>query len=1820
MSVRAARFLSIITMLFLALSGAAGAQTERTIQTTLDADYFGFDLRTERDVSLDACEAICLADTACRAFTYNTRAQWCFLKSDYSQLNPFAGAVAGKVVMQGDEAEIGAPPQLTYVPDHMKSDARRYREALSDTAPAEDEGVVFLSSMARSAMNSGDTRAAAQAWHSALAVEPDDIELWLALSQAQFAIEAQDSNEQAQLARDGTSAALNAYELARTPGPRARSLAAIGQALDRRDLYRPALQAFEASLALADDATVRASYLDLKARKGFRVVNNTVETDIASPRACVQFSEELAKAGVDYAPFVTVDDAAPKAIDVSGQQLCVEGLEHGKNYRITLRQGLPAAIGEVIESPVNLSVYVRDRAPSIRFSGENFVLPGAGRHGVPMVSVNAPSADLKLHRVGDRALAGLLTGYQFLRQIDEYDISSLGTNLGEIVWQGTIELDSELNKEVLTSFPVDEALPERKPGVYVLTATPQGDQSESWNARATQWFVVSDIGLSTYAGEDGLTVFVRSLATAKPLENVELQLLARNNEILGTATTDTKGQAVFTPGLMRGSAGMAPAVLTASGSDDDFVFLDMTRAGFDLSDRGVTGRAAPGAVDVFAWTERGIYRAGETVHAAALARDDSAEAVDALPLTFIFIRPDGVEERRITSDGRTLGGHHVPLALQQTAMLGSWNLRIHTDPDAAPVAQAVFLVEDFVPDRIEFELEPETAEVSAGEPAWINLDGRYLYGAPAAGLVLEGEMTIATTRDWPRYPGYQFGLSDEEVEAVTTPLDLDTTDEDGKARFEAVADELPYTTRLLDAKVTVRMSENGGRAVERSTTLSIIPQESLIGIRPDFAGTEVPQGATAGFRVIAVSPDGEREAQAGATWTLTKIERNYQWYRSNNSWQYEAITLENQVSSGTIDIGADQPAAVSVPVEWGRYRLDVESPDADGPVASYEFDAGWFVEATSTETPDGLEIALDKDSYAAGETATLKVSPRFAGEMLIAIGSERLYRTIEANVPAEGAEIEIPVSADWGAGAYVTATLFRPGDAEESRMPARAIGVKWLSVDPAERKLGVGLALPAQSSPRETLAIPVTLTGLSAGEEAYVAVAAVDVGILNLTRYEAPDPEGWYFGQRRLGLEMRDLYGRLIDGSAGAFGRIRTGGDGGGMTAQGSAPTERLLAFFSGPVRVDDGGKAEIAFDIPEFNGTARVMAVAWSKSGVGQASGDVVIRDPVVITAGQPRFLATDDRATIRLDVHNTDGPAGDYAIAINTEGDATFDFADAPQSVSLAQDGRATLLLPVTALTTGDAAITVSLSHPDGLEVGRTMYLPVRQPAMPIANRQTVSLAANGGSIRIDRELLAASLLDGASVTVGVSPASAFDLPSMLMTLDRYPYGCAEQTISRALPLLYVSELSAASGLENDPALRERVQNAISRVMTFQTSSGTFGLWGPGYGDLWLDAYVTDFLTRAREASYGVPVQGMTSALENLQNQLSYTTDIQARGTEIAYALYVLARNRKASIGDLRYYADTRLDEFTSPMARAQIAAALALYGDNQRAGTVFASALRQAQADTATSFYRSDYGSALRDGAAMLALAAETRPSPGAVPAMVRFVAGERDRKQWTSTQEEAWMLLAARAVQATGDAISLEVDGAAHEGSFARRVSGEDLLQTPLVIANRGSELVDAVITTVAAPAQPLPAGGEGFTISRAYYTLNGEEANVSEAVQNERFVVVLEVEELNDWPSRVAVTDLLPAGFEIDNPRLVDSAELSNFEWLGEPEAVHSEFRDDRFVAAFDRTGGGSFTVAYVVRAVTPGVYAHPAAVVEDMYRPQFNARTAAGMMEVMASQ
>jgi uncharacterized protein YfaS (alpha-2-macroglobulin family) len=913
-------------------------------------------------------------------------------------------------------------------------------------------------------------------------------------------------------------------------------------------------------------------------------------------------------------------------------------------------------------------------------------------------------------------------------------------------------------------------------------------------------------------------------------------------------------------------------------------------------------------------------------------------------------------------------------------------------------------------------------------------------------------------------------------------------------------------------------------------------------------------------------------------------------------------------------VAADKPARISVPVEWGRYRLEVSTSDRNGPITSVGFDAGWYAEANA-DTPDLLEIALDKPEYLPGEAMTVAVTARTAGKVTLNVVGDRLISTVSQDVQPGTARLRVPVGNDWGSGAYVVATLRRPLDTQAERMPGRAIGVQWFAINRKARTLALDLRLPTLLRPNSALRVPVRVNGLAPGEEARIVVAAVDVGILNLTNYKPPAPDDYYLGQRRLTADVRDLYGQLIDGMQGTRGQIKSGGDAGAVELQGSPPTQKPLALYSGIVTVKPDGTAEVVFDIPDFAGTARVMAVAWSKDKVGRAVGDVIIRDPVVLTATLPRFLLNGDSGTMHLDVDNVEGQAGDYRLEVKSEGVAG---TIAPQTLKLAAKQRSSVTVPLAASTAGTAAVTVRVSGPGGFALERSYPLSVR-PATQILARRTVKPLAKGGSLTLSSDMFADLVPGSGSVAVSVGLSSALDAAALLTALDRYPFGCSEQITSRALPLLYVNDLATTAHLALDTAVDQRIRDSVDRLLARQGSNGSFGLWSAGGDDVWLDSYVTDFLTRAREKGFTVSDTGFKLALDRLRNFVGNAEDpTKDGGRNLAYALYVLARNGAAPVGDLRYYADTKLDAFVTPIAKAQLAAALGMLGDRARAERVYAAALTSIAPQPVLDYGRADYGSVLRDAAALVTLASEGgAPRPTIIGAVERVEAA-RNLTPYTSTQENAWMVLAARALAKDTQNVSLDVNGEKTQGALNRSVLAKDLRQ-PLKVTNTGDGEVQAVVTVSGAPLIPEPAAEKGFKIERKYFTLAGKPADPSKVKQNERFAVVLKITEPTPQFGRLIVADYLPAGFEIDNPRLVSSGDTGTLAWIEDAqEPVNSEFRDDRFSAAFERKSGDPsvFTVAYVVRAVSPGRYVHPQAYVEDMYRPDRFGRTATGTVEV----
>ncbi|MEZ5818440.1 MAG: alpha-2-macroglobulin [Hyphomicrobiaceae bacterium] len=1687
--------------------------------------------------------------------------------------------------------------------------------------------------------NTKDARGAQRLFTLATAVDPNDRISWIGLARAALAVPLAElkGSERYSLPTTASGAAWQAYQLATTPSEKAESLAVLADALKRRSMWRPAIDALKASLSLAPDARNEATLAALRAEHGFRVVDYKIDSDAEAPRLCVNFSEALAVATPEAGKFVTLDGHEPENLSSEGNQLCIDGLKHGARYQIQVRAGVPSKTAETLAKPSEIAIYVRDRKPSVRLSGRAYVLPSRGQQGIPVTSVNAAGLDIEIFRIGDRGLALAAGNDNFLKALESWDIDRVRERSGTKVWSGTLDVASRLNEDVTTAIPVTEALGKLEPGVYVVSAAIAG-ASENDNGRSkrtAQWFVVSDLGLTALTGDDGLHAFVRSLASTEAVAGTRLRLIARNNEVLGTATTDAKGYAHFPAGLLRGEAGAAPRLLVAEGAGD-YALLDLATAAFDLSDRGVKGRPAPGALDAYLYADRGVYRPGETVHLTGLLRNAAGEASQA-STTLIVIRPDGVEHRRMVLPDQGLGGRTGDLQIARHAMTGTWRARLYADPKAAPLAEVAFLVEDFVPERLALDLKPATAAVRAGEPARIALSGRYLYGPPASGLAVEGDVIVRAAKgDVPGFPGYRFGNTGETVLAVRDSLsDLGLTGADGNATVNAALPKLPKTARPLEADIILRLKEPGGRAIERRVSLPIDPAEARIGVKPLFSGDQVKEGDEARFDVIALGADGKAMPSRPLKWEIVRLDRRWQWYAHEGEWRYEAVTTTRRISNGTIDAKAGAPARIAFTPEWGRYRLDVTGTEPDAPRTSVFFTSGWLT-SDNADSPEVLDIALDKPSYAAGETARLRINSREAGRALIAVVGNGLLTTREIDVPKGGAVLDLPVDTKWLPGAYVAATLYRALDEGHKRMPGRALGVAWLGLDPAPRTLSVSVEAPAKSLPGHTLTVPVKIAGLTAGESARITVAAVDVGILNLTRFAAPAPEKWFYAQRRLAMEVRDLYGRLIDGMRAERGRLRSGGDGSdGLSAEGSPPVEKPLALFSGIVSVGPDGTAQVSFDIPDFNGTVRLMAVAWSGAKVGSSQKDVIVRDKLALTVSGPRFLTLGDKARIEVDVHNIEGPDAGYKIAVarETAGGAHQSLPGADLALKPGERRRHTVAVAPNSL--GRTEYDVTVTGPGDISVHRRIALEVNPPAAGIRRTTVASLASNGGRLTLSSDLFHDLIPSSAKLALTVGPTATFDVAGLLTALDRYPYGCAEQTTSRALPLLYVNDMARRLGLAQEAEIKSRIAKAIDRLMEMQDSSGAFGVWGPSDPDLWLTAYVADFLTRATEQGFTVRREPFAQALDRLANMLAYAQDFEKGGEDRAYALYVLARNGRAPIGDLRYYVDTRLDRFATPLAKAQLGAALALLGDKERAGRAFASALKAIEGAPAKALLdgaRADYGSLVRDGAGILTLAAETGMVKERQADLAKVLAAAFRVRNHTSTQEQAWLLLAARALAEEAKAVQLTVGTSQHAGELTRTFRPADVASGPIDVTNRGPNAVDAVISVEGASLTPEPAVARGFTIERTYYRLNGEKIDLASAAggrstlaQSERLVAVVTISG-NERGGRVLLVDRLPAGLEVENPRLVDSGDVKSLAWLKSGRTPkHTEFRDDRVVAAFDFFGDGgpsqagapvSASVAYIVRAVTPGTFVHPAATVEDMYRPERFARTASGMLEI----
>ncbi|MEZ0470255.1 alpha-2-macroglobulin [Luteimonas sp. B3_2_R+30] len=1523
------------------------------------------------------------------------------------------------------------------------------------------------------------------------------------------------------------------------------------------------------------------------------------------------------------------------SLDEDGRTLRFPFVEANRDYTVRISADLTAADGSRLGEAVERRIHTGDLEPAVGFASQGSVLPARESRGLPVVSLNVPEVDVEFLRVRESALP------QFFRQYQrggrrgswelsaDYDDRRPLSRLAEPVYVNRFVLGGERNERVLTHLPLQDIAELQQPGLYFAAMKRAGSFDD---AVETAFFSVSDIGLHARAYKDKLFVHTASLRDGGATGGVGLRVLDADGEEIYEAETDRNGNALLDYTLD------AAHVLVASRGSDVSI-LPFNQPALDLSEFAVSGREQAW-FDVFAWSGRDLYRPGETVRVSALLRDRDGAPVAAKdgktqPLFVRLKQPDGKTLFETPLQAGAQGYYRLEREIPVDAPTGRWQVEFRTDPGSREAVQGMTLrIEEFLPERMKLELDSPDPVLAPGRPLRLRASGAYLYGAPAAGNRFSATLAVAVAQHpVESLPDYFFG--DPTVELPREAKEVVDAELDAKGLLQqdiALPEEAKPSTPIA-AVVTGSLYESGGRSVDRALRRVMWPADALVGVRPLFDDAEgADANASAGFELVRVNAAGDAQPLKGLKVTLVRELRDYHWtHDDDGGWNYDFTRRFQNVETRTVDAGSGA-VRFDFPVEWGEYRVDVQDPET-GLTTRYPFRAGWSWNDQNRgldARPDKVKLALDKTGYRAGDTLKVTVTPPHPGKGLLLVESDALLY-VQAIDAEPGSSFEIPITAEWERhDVYVTALVFRGGSAASKVTPTRAVGVAHVPMDRRDRRVAVGLSVEKLVRPERPLRVTVSAPQL-AGKEAYATVSAVDVGILNITRFPVPDAVAHFFAQRRFGIDAYDVYGRVIESYDGGIARIRFGGDMAlDALPQARRPTARVqtVDLFAGPVKLDAKGNARVELPVPDFNGTLRVSALVYSERAYGNRDAETVVRAPIVAEASMPRVLAPGDRSTVTLDLSNYTGKSGEFAVRVDGEGPVSI--GDGARSATIEPEGKATLSFPLTAGNDYATAQVRVRVEGNGHTVDRRYDLPVRAGWPAVLRAQTRALDPLA-PVTMDASL-ADGLMPGsvqARMSVGALPPIPF--ASALHGALHYPYGCAEQTTSRGYAALLLDPATVKMlGIRDVDAQKRRtiVEGAFGRLASMQADNGHFSMWGSS-GDIspGLTPYIAEFLLDARDAGFAVPETVLQKALERLNEDLLgggqefYGRDNRQhlKFAYQAHAGYVLARVQRAPLGTLRALYDNERGNTLTGLPLVHLGLALRLQGDAARGDRAIAQGFAF---EDARPRYLGDYGSPLRDSALKIALTEERGAGKPAYVARAIDIGREIGARRgngalYLSTQEQ---IALARLGKALASDQQRRVSGVLRIGDSDEpvaetRVFGRTFdfaaLSRGVRFEPKGEAPMYASLEVAGVSRTAPEPDFSDLKVERRLYRTDGKPWTPGPLKEGEALIVAVAITADRAMPDAL-LTDLLPSGLEIENFNLGDAGQWAGVtvagieltERGGSADVRHEEFRDDRYVAALSLDAGRTARLFYLVRAVTPGTYTVPPPLVEDMYRPE----------------
>lgn len=1502
-----------------------------------------------------------------------------------------------------------------------------------------------------------------------------------------------------------------------------------------------------------------------------------------------------------------------------------------QSYTLLIRKGVKGLFGRQLEEDFSTLVSFSDPQPNISFTEHNAIyLSTRGERNLGVNIVNVPKVRVSVFKIFENNIQHYMRqgrSWEYDYDGDEYhDYStwSFDENYGKPVMVKEIQTRSLQKKGNISLLNLDlNALNfnESYKGLYLVKV----EATDRKYIQDAQLLSLSDLGLIVKEGSSDIMVFVNSLHDATPVKGARLDLISSNNQKVYSSVTDNSGVAVF-KNVKQVAAGFRISMVTVRYENDfNFVLFDKTRVETSRFDAGGK-RTGEMNYDVFMYGDRDLYRPGDTVHVNTIVRTLGWDVVKNIPVKIKFIAPNGREyaSQRFQLNGS--GAAESQFIIPRQALTGNYLIETYAANDVL-LASRHISVEEFVPDRIKLTAKTNKNVYLPGEPISLQLIAENLYGTPASGRRFETEIRLKRKQLVSKsLPDYAFNIDSKNMPVLASLTMQGVTNPEGKG--ETVFNPAAYKNiGLLEGKIFTTVFDETGRPVNRLNVIAIPTQQVYFGIKS--FDTWLSTRKAVNLQFAAVDMNGKAVSSARAKVLILNYKYETVIEKSYGRYNYVSQRKEKLVFERELNINGATTSVPFIPVESGEYEVRIMPIDGDTYVSRTFYAYGWGdTNFSSFEVSREGEVGIttDKASYLVGDKAKLLFKAPFDGELLVTVEQDNVLSYKFLNLVNKSASMEISLTRAHLPNIYIDATAFRKSG--DMSIPLTvAHGIVSLKVEDAANRIPVGIEAPekSRSGVSQTFRI-------KTAPNAEVTIAVVDEGILQITDYKTPDPYAWFYQKRALGVNSYDVYALLFPELA--YSSSPAGGEAFDLSKRINPLTNdrvKLISKWSGIRKANNSGECSFTMAIPQFSGALRVMAVAYRGKQFGAAEKMVKVADPVIISTALPRFLSPGDQCTVAVSMTNTTSASSKATVQLNAAGALSVAGSNSTV-VTLPAGGEAVAVFNVTADRGIGAATVTAKVLAQGQAFVQTTDLPVR-PASALTFITGSGSVAGGASqsFKANSNLLPFGVQS--NLILSKSPAVQFS--RNLGFLVRYPYGCLEQTISCAFPQLYLGDLvnlfPATNGRNTSPGISAgyNVQQAILKIESMQLYNGGFSLWPQGgAADWWASAYAVHFLIESKEAGYEVNQKVLDNALRFLtekvkaremetyfytENGVHKTRNIPRR--EILYSVYVLTLADQAPVSVMNYYKS--LAAVLSPEARYLLAASYMLAGDVKSYRNLLPRDFGNQQADN---MFGGSYASYLRDKSLSLIALMKADPENPQINELLKGISVELKKSNNYNTQETAFALLAigkhARKAMASHVTAQVTVDQKT-VGTYSDKdlQLSADIAGKTVLISAKGNGNLYYYYQLSGIPKNPFQGDQDNhLKVRRRFLDRNGTVKTANEFTQNELVVVEITAQgEPGTRMDNVAITDLLPACFEIENSRLVAERDLPFMTNRATPE--YTDIRDDR-ISFFTSLSGDVKTFYYTVRVVSKGTFVLAAVAADAMYDGSYHSYSGSGKVIV----